>query len=575
MPEPTIHVLLLLLLLVLLLLHSASSSAEDFRFTLENEDGDVKRYHFPDNFLFRTATFAYQVEGGYLEDGKGLSNWDVFSRIPGKIKNGDTGDVADDHYHLFMEDINLLHSLGVNAYRFSISWSRILPRERLGEVNPTGIKFYNNIIDNLLLRRIEPFVTIYHHDFPQELEDRYGSWLSPVKQEDDVHFSETCFESFGDRIEYWTTLNEPNLLTEVAYIRRTYPPAHCSPPFGNCSVGNSDIEPLVVLHNMLLSHAKAVKLYRERFQPKQGGAIGIITSSHMYEPLTDDELNQQAANRTLAFTTGWMLDPLVFGDYSSELRQYHGSELPRFSAEEVEYVEGSVEFIGINHYSTLYPKDCIYSACTSGGDHAIKGLEQTTGERDNKPTGIERFFVVPRGMEKIVTYVKQRYNNIPMYVTENGYSPWLQQREGKNDLLQDVKRIEFHKSYLAALAGAIRKGADVRGYFIWSLMDNLKWTEGYGVTFGLYHVDRQTVRRTPNLSAKWYKDFLTNSSDHNYIQEFNRETYALLRAKDRESEGESGDARDGDPGGGIDNGSDGFVGSRFAAIDNEVCRRDG
>ncbi|GKV15897.1 hypothetical protein SLEP1_g26633 [Rubroshorea leprosula] len=162
MPEPTIQVLLLLLLLVLLLLHSASSSAEDFRFTLENEDGDV--------------------EGGYLEDGKGLSNWDVFSRIPGKIKNGDTGDVADDHYHLFMEDINLLHSLGVNAYRFSISWFRILPRGRFGEVNPTGIKFYNNIIDNLLLRRIEPFVTIYHHDFPQELEDRYGSWLSPVKQ---------------------------------------------------------------------------------------------------------------------------------------------------------------------------------------------------------------------------------------------------------------------------------------------------------------------------------------------------------------------------------------------------------
>ncbi|GKV15898.1 hypothetical protein SLEP1_g26634 [Rubroshorea leprosula] len=282
---------------------------------------------------------------------------------------------------------------------------------------------------------------------------------------------------------------------------------------------------------MLLSHAKAVKLYRERFQPKQGGAIGIITSSHMYEPLTDDELNQQAANRALDFYNRMISDNLIAEpkqiDYPSELRQYHGSELPRFSAEEVEYVEGSVEFIGINHYSTLHAKDCIYSACTSGGDHAIKGLEQTTGERDSipigEPTGIERFFVVPRGMEKIVTYVKQRYNNIPMYVTENGYSPWLEQREGKNDLLQDVKRIEFHKSYLAALAGAIRKGANVRGYFIWSLMDNLKWTEGYGLTFGLYHVDRQTVRRTPNLSAKWYKDFVTNSSDHNYIQEFNRE----------------------------------------------------
>ncbi|GLT67322.1 hypothetical protein SLA2020_396390 [Shorea laevis] len=159
MPEPTIQVLFLLLLLVLLLLHSASSSAEDFRFSLENEDGDVKRYHFPDNFLFGTTTSAYQVEGGHLEDGKGLSNWDVFSRIAGKIKNGDTGNVADNHCHLFMEDINLLHSLGVNAYRFSISWSGIL-LNIFGKVNPTGIKFYNNIIDNLLLRRIEPFVTI-------------------------------------------------------------------------------------------------------------------------------------------------------------------------------------------------------------------------------------------------------------------------------------------------------------------------------------------------------------------------------------------------------------------------------
>lgn len=234
----------------------------------------------------------------------------------------------------------------------------------------------------------------------------------------------------------------------------------------------------------------------------------------MYEPLRDDELDQQAVNRALVFNTGWMLDPLVFGDYPSEMRQYHGSELPRFSAAEVEHVKGSIDFIGINHYTSLYAKDCIHSPCTLGGDHAIRGFLETAGERNGIPiggrTGYPRFFVVPEGLEKIVTYVSERYNNIPIYVTENGYSPFSE--EEKNNPLQDIKRIEYHKSYLAALSRAIRKGADVRGYFIWSLLDNFEWTDGYDVTFGLYHIYRQTLTRTPKLSAKWYKDFLINNS---------------------------------------------------------------
>ncbi|KAJ7948615.1 Beta-glucosidase [Quillaja saponaria] len=459
----------------------------------DKEDEEIRKHQFPDGFLFGTSTSSYQIEGAYIEDGKGLSNWDVFSHIPGKIKNSENGDIADDHYHRYLEDIDLMHSLGINTYRFSISWARILPRGRFGDINTNGILFYNKIIDNLLLRGIEPFVTIHHHDLPQELEDRYGGWLSPQIQNDFVHFAEICFESFGDRVKNWVTINEPNLFAEMAYTRGTYPPGHCSLPFGNCSVGNSDSEPLIAMHNMLLSHAMAVNLYRKHFKAEQGGSIGITVSCFMYEPLRDDQVgDRQAANRALAFTAGWVLDPLVFYDYPPEMRHILGSQLPSFTP------------------------DCTYIACPLGGDHPIRGFLLTLGEKDGIPigdrTGMPRFFVVPEGMEKIIDYIKMRYHNTPMFVTENGYSSPQNQDVKLNDFLQDFNRIEFHKAYLAALLRAIRKGADVRGYFIWSLMDNFEWTDGYGTRFGLHYVDFQTLERIPKLSAKWLTSFLTNYS---------------------------------------------------------------
>ncbi|KAK1549928.1 hypothetical protein Q3G72_010534 [Acer saccharum] len=461
-----------------------------------------------------------KVEGGYLDDGKGLNNWDVFSHIPGKVKNNDNGDVADDHYHRFLEDIEIMNSLGVNAYRFSISWARILPKGRFGEVNPSGIRFYNNLIDNLLLRGIKPFVTIFHMDLPQELEDRYGSWLSPLIQEDFVYFAKICFENFGERVKYWTTLNEPNVVAELGYMKGLFSPGHCSLPFGNCSAGNSDTETLIAHHNMLLSHAKAVNLYRKTFQEKQGGCIGIVTSSFMYEPMRDQESDREAVRRILAFKVGWMLDPLVYGDYPQEMRQYLGNNLPSFTKEEIKYIKGSIDFIGINHYGTLYAKDCLHSACSCtkfpcviGGDRAIEGFTYVTGERNGVPigelTGGPISFVVPKGMEKLIDYIKGRYNNMPMYVTENGYSsPPQQKKESLHYLLHDVKRINYHKNYLAALGRAIRKGADVRGYFVWSFMDCLEWISGFSVSYGLYYVDRQTLERIPKLSALWFLIFL-------------------------------------------------------------------
>ncbi|PON45672.1 Glycoside hydrolase [Trema orientale] len=428
----------------------------------DGEEEQVQRSQFPDGFFFGTSTSAYQVEGAYLDDGKSLSNWDVFSHIPGNIINNDNGDIADDHYHRYLEDIELLHSLGVTAYRFSISWTRILPRGKFGDVNPRGIMFYNNIIDNLLLRGIEPFVTICHLELPQILEDTYGGWLHPLIRDDFVHFAAICFKEFGDRVKYWATLNEPNHWADFAYLRGVYPPGHCSPPFGNCSAGNSDTEPLIALHNMLISHAIAADLYRKHFQVRQGGFIGIVVLAFMYEPLRDEWMDRDAVSRALAFTVAWALDPLVYGDYPPEMRHCIGLKLPRFSSKEKELlIRGSIDYIGINHYSTLYIKDCIHSTnCFSGGDRPIQGFVESTGERDGipigQPTGKARFYVVPRGMEKIIDYIKHRYNNMPMFVTENGYPSPIQENEQVEELLQDLNRVKFHKAYLSALASAVR-----------------------------------------------------------------------------------------------------------------------
>ncbi|KAM0029042.1 putative beta-glucosidase [Helianthus debilis subsp. tardiflorus] len=516
--KPNIFFILLFFLIYVLATLLEATTNSDGGFILEeNEETRIKRSDFPSGFLFGTGTSAYQVEGAYLEDAKSLSNWDVFCHSLGCGENGENGDIADDHYHMFLKDIELMHSLGIQAYRFSVSWARILPRGRFGKVNPAGIMFYNKIIDNLILKGIEPFVTIHHVEFPQELEDIYGSWLKPEMQEEFIYFADACFKSFGDRVKYWITINEPLLLAEMAYELGVFPPFRCSGPFGNCLDGNSDVEPIIAMHNMLLAHGRAAKLYHEYFQPKQGGSIGLTCNSKMYEPLTNSELDHQAARRAFVFQSGWTLDPLIFGDYPEEVKEYLGYELPSFSHDEKNFMKNSIDFIGINHYSTTYAKDCTNSSCSATENCAIQGFVGTVGERDGvligEHTAVEGSYVVPRGMEEIVNLIKIRYNNKPMFITENGYSSPDVHEQRVDELINDVKRIEYLASYLASLAKSIREGADVRGYFAWSFMDSYEWLKGYDVRYGLHYVDRQTLTRTPKLSAKWYKNFLTNNTD--------------------------------------------------------------
>ncbi|TYI78012.1 hypothetical protein E1A91_D06G181200v1 [Gossypium mustelinum] len=227
--------------------------------------GNPNASPFPSNFLFGTASSSYQFEGAFLSDGKGLNNWDVFTHKPGNIMDGSNGDTAVDHYHLYQEDLDLMQDIGVNSYRFSISWARILPKGRFGSVNKAGIHHYNKLINSLLLKGIQPFVSLTHYDIPQELENRYGAWLSSQVQEDFKYHADICFKYFGDRVKYWTTFNEPNVAVIRGYRSGIYPPSRCSSSFGNCSNGDSVKEPFIAAHNIILSHAAAVDVYRTKF----------------------------------------------------------------------------------------------------------------------------------------------------------------------------------------------------------------------------------------------------------------------------------------------------------------------
>ncbi|XP_042452484.1 beta-glucosidase 18-like [Zingiber officinale] len=468
----------------------------------------IDRGYFPSSFLFGTSTSSFQIEGAYLEDNKSLSNWDILTHIPGRIRDGSNAEIADDHYHRYMEDIELMESLGVNAYRFSISWSRILPRGRLGGTNSLGIAFYNRLIDALLLKGIKPFATLNHYDIPQELEVRYGGWLNPQLQEEFGEFADICFREFGDRVKYWTTFNEPNIVVTYGYRLGSFPPNHCSRGFGDCWSGDSSTEPYVAAHNIILAHATVVETYRSKYQGKQEGAIGIAMWATWFEPLRNIMEDYEASQRALAFNTPWFLDPIIRGDYPPEMRQILGSRLPKFSGSDKRKLQSKLDFIGINHYTSLYAKDC--PACGSVGPRG-DALVLTTGERNGVPIGkktaMKDFFVVPRGMEKIVMYMKQRYGNIPMFITENGYP----HSSTHNSHLDDKERVEYLQTYLTSLHQAMRQGADVRGYFIWSLIDNFEWLYGYSLRFGLYHVDYETQVRTPKCSAYWYQEFLGNS----------------------------------------------------------------
>ncbi|CAE7477949.1 BGL1A [Symbiodinium natans] len=462
---------------------------------LKKPAGKMVSLEFPKGFIWGSATAAYQIEGAAFEGGRTACIWDTFCAQEGKVKNGDNGTTACDHYHRFKEDVKLMKELNLPAYRFSISWSRLLPKGR-GEPNPEAIKFYSSLLDELHKNNIKPYATIYHWDLPQCLEDEYGGWLSRKVVDDFEHYAATCFKCFGDRCKAWITFNEPWCSTVLGYANGEMAPGKKEKP---------ETEPYIAAHHIILSHARAVKRYREEFKAKQGGVIGITLNMDWRHPLTEDEGDKAAAQRALDWQLGWFADPIWKGDYPASMRKRCGDRLPSFSEEEKQLIKGTSEFFGLNHYSTAYvaaPKGqaktvSMWGNVQAGGyfdDQEVELIDDPRWGRSDMDWG-----VVPWGLKHMCEYIQQEYKpEGGILVTENGCAC---PDDDVNVAKFDSFRVEFYQGYIAQMHKAIEAGADVRGYFAWSLMDNFEWALGYSKRFGMVHIDYETQKRTPKQSA--------------------------------------------------------------------------
>ncbi len=456
---------------------------------------------FPEGFAWGCATASYQIEGAWLEGGKGLSIWDAFTHLPGKIKNGDTGDVSCDHYHRFKEDVRLMASQGLKAYRFSIAWSRILPQGR-GDVNAEGIRFYSELIDALLAEGITPWVTLYHWDLPLALQMEMDGWRNPEIADLFADYAAVCFEAFGDRVKNWITLNEPWVVSIFGHANGVMAPGRVS-----------QTEPYQVAHQLLRAHGKAVAVYRNRFQSAQQGRIGITNNCDWREPYTDAVDDKAAAQRALEFFLGWFADPIYLGDYPEVMRQRLGDRLPTFSDEDKALIMGSSDFFGLNHYSTLYAADVKAGEIVETDPYGNGGMsEDQDVNLISDPNWKKTFIgwnVVPWGCRKMLHWIDQRYGRPEIIITENGCTCDDQLVDGQ---VEDIDRIEFLRLYLEQCRQAIDEGVNLRGYFAWSFLDNFEWALGYSQRFGLNYVDYASGQRYPKASAKWYSNLIRGQS---------------------------------------------------------------
>lgn len=478
----------------------------------------ITRDDFPPGFIFGAGTSAYQVEGAAAEDGRKPSTWDTFAKA-GLNADKSTADIASDQYHKYKEDVKLMHDMGLDAYRFSICWSRLIPDGR-GPVNSKGLQYYNNLINELVSYGIHPHVTLYHFDLPQALEDEYLGLLSPKIVEDFTAYADICFKEFGDRVKYWITFNEPNFEPVLGYDVGIFPPARCSNPFGlNCSMGDSTTEPYRSAHNILLSHASAAALYKEKYQAMQRGKIGITILGFWFKPFTESEEDIATARRVRDFHIGWFMDPLMYGNYPAVMREIVGSRLPSFNAEESKTLKASFDFIGFNHYSVFY----VQSYPNNFGKNNRDYVKDISAKLPNFPisTGtygkvftLKRIAPIPSNpwaLQEMLEYIKVRYGNPPIMIHENGYAE-TNVRPTTGSSKDDYDRVTYLQGYMESLLQSVRNGSNTHGYFVWSFIDCFELMFGYTARYGLYGVDfsRADRARYPRISAQWYSNFLNN-----------------------------------------------------------------
>ncbi len=468
---------------------------------------------FPENFLWGAASAAYQVEGAWNEDGKGLSVWDEFTRIPGKTFQGSNGDIAVDHYHRYKEDIALMAKAGLKAYRFSVSWPRIFPRGR-GEINNAGLDFYSNLIDELRSHDIEPILTLYHWDVPQALMNEYGAWQSREIIDDFTSYCITLYESFGDRVRYWVSMNEQNYDFHQGYLAAMHPP------------GLKDRKLFYEAnHIAFLANAKAIDAFREHVPD---GKIGPSFAYSPAYPLTSKPEDVLAFENAEAFTNDWWLDVYCLGRYPQAAFRYLADHAlaPTLHDEDLELLKkGIPDFLGINYYRTTSyeanPLDGVSEGMMnttgkkgSGQDTGVPGLYKTSRNPHVDTTNWD-WAIDPIGLRVGLRRVTSRYR-LPVMVTENGLGDF--DVVGANDTVNDEARIAYLRSHIEQCRNAITDGVDLLGYCVWSFTDLLSWLNGYQKRYGLVYVNRdetnqRDLKRIPKRSFDWYRDVIASNGE--------------------------------------------------------------
>jgi beta-glucosidase len=434
---------------------------------------------FPANFLWGAATSAYQIEGSPLADGAGPSIWHLFAHTPGKIADHSTGDVACDHYRRFADDVRLMRDLGIQAYRFSVSWSRVLP-EGVGRVNRAGVDFYSRLVDTLLEHNIQPMVTLYHWDLPAALEVR-GGWVAPQVADWFAEYARLMFRSFGDRARMWATINEPWVVMDHGYVEGEHAP------------GLRDLPKAVaVSKNLLCAHGAAVEAGRAEgdFQ------IGLVVNLAPIYPASESAEDRAAAARLDAYLNRHFLDPAILGEIPSELPDVFGTAWQSWDSTEVARVRQPIDFVGVNYYMKL----------TVRNDPTKGPARARIVPQANCPRTAMDWEIHPPGLTDTLAWIKNRYGNLPIYITENGAA--FDDHFGSNDVVDDPQRVQYLREHLLAARHAIEAGVNLRGYFVWSLLDNFEWGHGYSKQFGIVYVDFVMQRRVPKSSAHVYADVI-------------------------------------------------------------------
>ena len=429
---------------------------------------------FPSDFLWGCATAAYQVEGAVHDDGRGESIWDRFSHTLGKTKNGDTGDVACDHYHRWAEDVALMRELGLRGYRFSLAWPRIMPEGR-GEVNRRGLDFYQRLVDALLEAGITPYATLYHWDLPQALQER-GGWASRDTARYFADYAAVCFEALGDRLHDWITLNEPWVVADLGYRAGIFAPGHTSLP-----------ETLAACHHLHLASGWAVRAFRESGRP---GQIGLTLNLAPIHPLSDSQADAAAADRFDQWLNRWWLDPVFRGAYPAGILELLEAQMPEMEASDLAVASEPLDFLGLNYYFRQI-------AAHAPGEFLDAQISYGPGPKTD--FGWE---IYPEGYYEMMTRLGGEYGVKNLYLTENGAA--YNDAIAADGEVHDPDRIAYLRAHLGQVARALGDGVPVRGYFLWSLLDNFEWASGFSVRFGIVYTDYPTLRRIPKASARWY-----------------------------------------------------------------------